>query len=162
MIAILNLIILYQSHSGQFHFVVLVSLKNCLHLILPQQQTVLRQLLLSVLPILRLAHRVVVSVRQIGHKGRRVLFGQHLTPIYVLQPRMSEQLLNPPRPQSIRRLSLQQPVNEIYRNRVPIFGQLMGLYARLVEQHLLSYFLTVIPTIRSLNNLKSTFPSMHS
>lgn len=73
---------------------ILIALKDALHLVIPQQQTVMGQLLFSPLTVLRLTHSVVVTMAKIRHKRSRVLLRKHFVPVDILKPRMRHHFFN--------------------------------------------------------------------
>jgi hypothetical protein len=80
--------------SSKFNLLILVTLKNALNFVVPQQQTVVSHFLFRVLTVLRLADGVVVAVVEVGHKRRGVLLSEHLFPVDVREPGMAHQLLD--------------------------------------------------------------------
>lgn len=73
---------------------ILIALKDALHLVISQKQAVVGQLLFSPLTVLRLTHCVVVTMTKIRHKWSGVFLREHFVPVDILKPRMSHNFFN--------------------------------------------------------------------
>ena len=129
---------------------ILIALENNLNLVIPKQETVVGQLLLCVLTVVGLTHRVVVAVVEVRHEGRRVLLSQHLVPVDLLEPRVHHQFFHPVGSKSSGRLSFEQTVDKVDGLGIPVLGKLVRFDRCLIEEHLLSNFLSVVASIRPL------------